>query len=302
MDFVFEEAVREKAKLRMAITGPAKAGKSTTALRIASNLIPGGKIVLIDTERESSKKYAPQPGQQPNEEELTFKFYRVDLPNFKPQTYIDAIHAAEKFGADMIIIDSLTHAWKDLLAQKTALDDLPRSNSYTNWGKLTPQHEQLIETMLQSPCHIIATMRTKMAYEQVKDEDTGKSKVVKLGMEPVQRDDMPYEFDILLDMNQEHYGAVSGGRCPALEGYQELKPGAELAQIIGAWLNTGAEPPAPPMTREQFAVEAGKLLKLEDEAAIGNALKERGVVINQSARRKYDEALDALKAKLASSH
>ena len=45
---MFQKAERKKARLRLALCGPAGSGKTYSALKIAQGL--GGRIALIDTE------------------------------------------------------------------------------------------------------------------------------------------------------------------------------------------------------------------------------------------------------------
>ena len=54
--FVFEPAVREHAKARVALVGPAGSGKSLSAIKMASAL--GQRIALICSERGSARKHA----------------------------------------------------------------------------------------------------------------------------------------------------------------------------------------------------------------------------------------------------
>ena len=53
---VFRKAERRKAKLRLAITGPAGSGKTYGALLVAQGL--GGRIAMIDTENGSGDLYS----------------------------------------------------------------------------------------------------------------------------------------------------------------------------------------------------------------------------------------------------
>ncbi len=53
---VFRKAERRKAKLRLALTGPAGSGKTYGALLIAQGL--GGRIAMIDTENGSGDLYS----------------------------------------------------------------------------------------------------------------------------------------------------------------------------------------------------------------------------------------------------
>jgi KaiC/GvpD/RAD55 family RecA-like ATPase len=95
----FKKAIKHNALLRMAIAGIAGSGKTYTSLTLATALANGSPVALIDTEHGSASKYAD-----------TFQFDVLELSNFNPQNYIDAIHEAEQAGYAVLIIDSLSHA------------------------------------------------------------------------------------------------------------------------------------------------------------------------------------------------
>ena len=85
-------------------------------------------------------------------------------------------------------------------------------NSYTAWRDITPQHNRFIDTMLQTDIHIIATMRSKTEYVQEKDSNTGKTTVRKVGLNPIQKDGMEYEFTVFLEVDAEHMAFGSKDR------------------------------------------------------------------------------------------
>ena len=58
--FQIEKATKIQAKGRIAITGPAGAGKTYTALLLASELKGDGRILFLDSEARSSEKYADE--------------------------------------------------------------------------------------------------------------------------------------------------------------------------------------------------------------------------------------------------
>jgi hypothetical protein len=95
---MFQRATKSQIKIRLALSGASGAGKTYSALAIASHL--SKKIALIDTERGSASRYAD-----------IFKFDVCELNNHHPSKYIEAITAATDAGYEVIIIDSLTHAW-----------------------------------------------------------------------------------------------------------------------------------------------------------------------------------------------
>jgi len=254
---MFAPATKEQVKLRLALIGPSGSGKTYTALRIAAGL--GERIAVIDTEHGSASLYAGDP----NPDGGVFRFDRCDLDDHSLDSYIRTIRAAGQAGYDVLIIDSLSHAWAgkggaleevDKVAAREAARSNGRSNSYTAWRAVTPKHNELIDTILASPCHIIGTMRAKTEYVQEKD-DRGKTVIRKVGLAPVQRDGMEYEFTLVGDVNVDHQLIVSKSRCAALADAVIDKPGAGLAATLKAWLETG-EKPVDPRIRKLLAAVA----------------------------------------------
>ena len=227
----FRKAERKKAKLRLGITGTAGSGKTYGALLVAKGL--GGRTVLIDTENGSGDLYASQ---------FDYDVGSILAP-YEIKKYLQAIYDAENAGYDTIIIDSLSHAWAgtggllDLQGQIT--DASYSKNSYAAWRKVTPWHNKLIEMMLNSPCHIIATMRSKTEYIQTENEK-GKKEIVKVGLAPVQREGMDYEFTTVFDLSQNHTVTVSKDRTSLFDG-QVFKLSEETGEILKTWLDSGVD-------------------------------------------------------------
>src|SRR5581483_9039882 len=101
MTVQFKKAVKYGAKARVAIVGPAGAGKSITSLKLARALVgPEGRIAAVDTEHGSLSKYADQ-----------FDFDVIELDEFSPETFTAALTAAEAGGYGAFLCDSLSHFW-----------------------------------------------------------------------------------------------------------------------------------------------------------------------------------------------
>jgi hypothetical protein len=244
----FTKATKQKAKLRLALIGPSGSGKTYTALRIAKGF--GSRIAVLDTEHGSASKYAGQ-----TLPEGPIDFDTMEPTSFAPETYVEAIAAAEEAGYDVLVIDSLSHAWmgKDgaLEAVDKAAAKSKSGNTFTAWRDVTPRHQRMIDAILGARVHIIATMRSKTEY--VLEENSRGQKVPrKVGMAPVQRDGMEYEFDITADLDIEHRLIVSKSRCPSLDGAVIEKPGADVAEMLLSWLDDGeARPVEPGITDDQ---------------------------------------------------
>lgn len=149
MAIEFKKAHRAKAKLRLALAGPSGAGKTYSALLIASGIVPLEKVAVIDTESGSADLYADLGG-----------YSTVTIsPPYSPKKYIEAIHAAEEAGFELVIIDSLSHAWSGegglLDQQGKAADSKYRGNS---WAGMAGNHAASQPTgrnhaAYTAPCH-----------------------------------------------------------------------------------------------------------------------------------------------------
>lgn len=239
----FQKAVKSKSKLRCAVFGPPGAGKTYSALAIASGL--GGKIALIDSERLSASKYADR-----------FEFDTVDLQRKNIDEYIRYIADAGKAGYDVLVIDSLSHGWQELLEQIDKLAAAKyKGNTWAAWSEGTPQQKKFVDAILSYPGHVIATMRSKIEYVTSKD-DRGKTDIKKAGMAPEQGKGIEYEFDLLIEINQDHYATITKDRTGKYQDQIIEKPGVEFGKELAAWLNNGSdrekapaqpEPPTPPV-------------------------------------------------------
>jgi len=231
---MFQQATKQQSKLRMTLDGPAGSGKTFTGLRFAHALTNayGGRIALIDTERGSASKYV---GESPDG--ISWAFDVLNLAVFSPEKYTEAINAAGRLGYTVLVIDSLSHAWE---GQGGALEMKQRAGeSWSAWRNITPIHNRMVDAILQSPCHVITTMRSRMEYIQETD-DRGKISIRKVGLSPIQRPGMEYEFDVVCDIDWSHILTVSKSRCSAIADLKTEKPGAEFMRPLIEWLSSGS--------------------------------------------------------------
>lgn len=226
----FKRATKAQAKLRMALMGPAGSGKTFTALSIAGAF---GNIAVIDTEHGSASKYGDQ-----------FTFDVLELTEYHPQHYIDAISAAGEAGLyDVLVIDSLSHAWNGVGGVLEIVDKASKrtdaKNTFAAWRDATPLHNQLIEALLAAPMHLIVTMRAKTEYVLERDE-RGKMVPRKIGLAPVQREGMEYEFDLVAEMDMQNTLQVTKTRVPKTTGKVIHYPGQAFGKLLKDWLDEGA--------------------------------------------------------------
>lgn len=195
----FKRATRSRVYLKLAITGASGSGKTYSALRLASGI--SDKIALIDTENGSASLYADR-----------FNFDTLDIaPPFNDfKKFIDAIKMAEKAGYDVVIIDSASHFWEGILDFKSKLD-ARGGNSYTNWNEAGNKFKDILAAVLQSPMHVIACMRSKIDYV-LEANERGKQTPRKVGLAPIMRDGIEYEFTTVFDVDMSHQAAASKDR------------------------------------------------------------------------------------------
>lgn len=223
MTLVFKKAVRKARKARIAIAGPSGSGKTMSALRLAQGMITDGRILLLDTEKGSSTLYD------------TIDFDQADLPDFNYDTYINALNQAAAAGYEVVIVDSLSHAWEEFLEQHNKM----QGNSFTNWGKITPKYNQLIQAIVQFPGHIICTLRAKSEYV-LSDKGNGKQVPERVGMGVIMRPGSEYEFDIVGMLDIAHNMTVEKTRLQWLADKVVTKPDEKLGKQIREWLDSGA--------------------------------------------------------------
>ena len=231
---MYRKAERRKAKLRLAITGPAGSGKTYGALLVAFGI--GGKIALLDTENGSGDLYSALGD---------YDICSISAP-FSVQKYIEAIKEAENAGYNVLILDSISAEWAGtggLLNLHTQITSTNKGNSFSAWGQITPRHNAFIDAIINSKIHIIATIRSKTEYAQVQNEK-GKAEIKKLGLGLVQREGIDYEFTTVFDLSMEHTVTVSKDRTSLFDG-QIFTLSQETGQILREWLDSGVDVPMP---------------------------------------------------------
>lgn len=320
-----QRAQRSQAKLKIGIFGASGSGKTLSSLLMAYGLVkaenPGisdedawAKICIIDTENASGSLYVDKVIEGINVRIGTYNTIML-VPPYEAKVYIEAIHVAEQAGMSVIIIDSLTHAWS---GEGGALDTQGKiasrtGNSYTAWREVTPLHNRLVDSILQSSAHIIADIRAKTEYVQEKN-DKGKTTVRNIGLAPIFRDGIEYEFTCCFMLDTNHVAAATKDRTGLFDKkYFTISPdvGADLYR----WLSSGKPPlpvdppviqqaPQPNAELETLVEQVDAAIKAkcqglsgDDRRAIVERVKEitggvanyRGVTDMDVLRKLYDE-------------
>jgi hypothetical protein len=238
MPITFKKATKFDAKLRLGLAGPAGSGKTRTSLAVGSSLVPNAKVAVVDTERGSASKYSD-----------LYEFDVVELESFHPQNCVDAIHAAEEGGYDVIIIDSLSHFWMGKDGELEQVDRIAKRSNSTNtfaaWRDVTPLHHKLVDAIMGSKCHVIVTLRVKTEWV-LEPNAQGKMTPRKVGMAPVMKDGVEYEMDVFGDITHNNELVITKSRCDAIAGQTFVKAGADVAEILRDWLKGAKREPVQP--------------------------------------------------------
>lgn len=196
-------------KVPIMLMGASGSGKTVSALLIAKGIVwemfpdlsddeKWEKIAVIDTEHSRSTLYA---GMTIKEQEIgSFLHYDLEAP-FSPQRYKDAFMECKQVGCEVIIIDSITHAWSGeggVLDKVNAL-----GGKFSDWNKVKPDENELLSIFLDTDVHVIACVRSKQGYE-LTTLDTGKLQIEKVGLKAEQKDSLEYEFAITFQLYQNH--------------------------------------------------------------------------------------------------
>ena len=250
-----QKAKRSQVKIKLALAGVSGSGKTMSSLLLAFGIVKAAhpdwsdeqcwdKICIIDTENGSASLYVnTQVGSN-----RIGEFYTLPMSApFEPTKYIDYIHSAEQAGIEVLIIDSMSMVWagEGGSLEKVGKIAARTGNSYTAWRDVTPEHNRLIDTILQSSCHVICNFRAKQEYLQTKDNN-GRTVIKNMGIGLQFRDSVEYELSTLFMIDSDHVANATKDRTGLFDGrYFTITP--ETGKEIYQWLPTGApEKPATP--------------------------------------------------------
>lgn len=259
--FKFEEAQRVQCKASIMIEGLPGKGKTGLALLIGYYLSGENwdKVFHIDTENKSANLFVDIPSSDGKK----FGHFKVgqltsDI-GFKPSNFLAFREAAVKAGAEVVIEDSISHAWQykggvlDILNDAKAKDSRYAKDSYAAWGdpEVVKEKNELLNLIRDHRTHVITTVRVKEKMEYVPGED-GKMKLQSLGEQQIQQADLKYEPDLVLQMQSPGSNKGSNIKNPIalctksryaiFEEGQEYEFTPELLKQLKEYLEEGVDP------------------------------------------------------------
>lgn len=214
--------------MRVMLQGASGSGKTMSALLLAYGLSGGdwSKVAIIDSENHSADLFADIGG---------YNVLHLASP-FTPEKYSQAITVCEEAGMEVIILDSITHEWENLLDYHAGLP----GNSFTAWARVTPRHVAFVDRMLRSRAHVIATARSKTEYAL--SEKNGKQVPEKLGMKIIQRDGIDYEFSLVFELDLRHNATATKDRTRLFSGKAPFPLDSWTGRQLLEWCLAGTEP------------------------------------------------------------
>jgi len=224
----FKDAKHSDIRIKMALAGKSGAGKTLGALLIAKGLVSDFSTVgIMQTESGRAQCYLSKMG--------AFKVLEMPPP-FSPSKFIEGIEVAEKLGLKCLIIDSISDEWTGTGGALDIHSNVTETvkNSYTAWKKVTPQHDAVFNKILQSPMHIICTVKKKVDY--ILETVNGKQVPKKVGVKDIQRDDTEYKWMLQLDLDQEgNLAKASKDNTSLFQGKEPFKISEQTGASIRNW-------------------------------------------------------------------
>lgn len=272
------KATRQQAKIRLGLSAVSGGGKTYSALLIAYGLCGDwDKIAVIDTENNSADLYAHLGD---------FNVLPLSA-EYTPEKYIAAIQDCENAGMEVIIIDSITHEWDGRGGCLEIVDKL--GGKYQNWAQVTPRHQAFIDSILQSKCHVITTVRRKQDYEMVKEGN--KVMVEKKGLKEVTREGFEYELTLNLELDVRHNATASKDRTSLFIDKASFVPSFETGKLIKQWCENGVNM----VSEVDKAIEGLKSLSTTSEIMNFNSEQSELVKMDKRYRLERDSIYKAFK-------
>lgn len=247
MSVQIKKAARGQAKLRIGISGPSGSGKTYSGLLMSRGLATDwSKVLLIDSENGSGELYSNLG---------SYNVITLTAP-FSPEKYIEAIHAAEDAGMEVILIDSASHEWDGkggcLEINENLASAKFKGNTWAAWSDTTPRHQNFITAIVSSSCHIVTTQRSKTDVIQTEDK-----KIKKVGMKDIQREGFEYELTTNFNIDREkHLAIASKDRTELFIDQDPFLISQKTGETLIEWNNAGVVKPQEETGSERRAAQA----------------------------------------------
>jgi ABC-type dipeptide/oligopeptide/nickel transport system ATPase subunit len=296
--FDIKPAVREGVPVLVGLMGPSGAGKTYSALRLATGIqqVTGGDIYVIDTEARRALHYADM-----------FKFNHVQFdPPHGSLDYLAAIEQCVKAGAKVIVVDSMSHEhsgvggmieYQERELDRLAGDDWAKRErvKMLAWQRPKAARRKLIDRILQINANFVFCFRAKETAKPVRKD--GKTEIVQMGFMPIAGDEFLFEqtVNILLlpksggvpTWRSDQVGEKLMMKLPKqFEGiFEEQKPLDEtIGHALAQWAKGSAKSPQPAVDRPA-PFEAKTSPSADGAGEVDEALLQIEMALEEAAAR-----------------
>lgn len=311
--FAAVAAKREEIFLKVAIDGASGAGKTLSALFLAYGLVDckappelqgaeraawvWSHIGILDTENRSALLYANAVFHGNPHDFHVGAFQHYDFaPPYDPRYYIQAVRQMQADGILCAILDSITPEWDGrggLLDIYSAL-----GGKVTDWKVLTPLHQGFLDELRLSKMDVIATMRSKEDVVLEKNE-AGKVEVRKMGLAPIQRQGVAYEFSLHFSADHSsHMCHAAKDRTRLFEGLGDIQITPEHGRMLGEWAQAGVSEIGSPQWLQRCLDAMEDCTTLESLQAEGGRIKRTGALLTPKQRDALNRKVTSVKARL----
>lgn len=197
---MFRIATKERARMVLSLVGESGAGKTYSALRIASGITTADKIYIIDSEGRADL-YCDTFGSY-NVANVAEHNLSKNRKRYHPMGYIELINEAVLADAGVIIVDSLSHAWENEggcldLAENQFYNSGKKMAGMDKWKMPKALWKNLIQTILDSSINIIITFKAQRVNELDEDGKPMKDETLKI----IRENKAPFDLtcELLLD-------------------------------------------------------------------------------------------------------
>lgn len=237
---MLKKAVNKMAYAKIGIYGTSGSGKSRTAAEIAIGLHQYAKctkpVAMFDTEPGASFLI-------PLFDKAGIDFMVYD----ESRAFSDLMAWMDEATKEcsILIVDSITHVWRDLQESFLARINEQRYNKrkltsleFQHWGPIKREWGNFTNDFLASKVHMIVCGRAGGVYEyQEKDDGSGKKELITVGTKMATEKEMGYEPSLLIEMEIRHdqgeiinTAIIQKDRADRLNGAEIAKPNFEKLQ------------------------------------------------------------------------
>lgn len=293
---LLKPATNRMAYAKVGIYGTAGSGKTRTATEIAiglHNAIGSTKpIVAFDTEPAFS--FVLPLFQKAGIELLIADESRAlaDLMKFMDE--------AEKV-SDIVIIDSITHVWRDAQDSYLARINASRKGQnkrplaaleFQHWRPIKAAWAEFTDRFLSSKMHVIVCGRAGQIYEyQDKDDGSGKKELISTGSRMATEKELGYEPSLLIEMIADrdngktiNVAVIQKDRSDSINGAEIPMPTYEKFKGHFDALNIGGD-----HFESMDKRDSQEMFKDADESSFDGELRRRVILCEEIAElmKKY---------------